>query len=187
MKTSLGTALAIAFGLLVGCGCPPEETPEERVERVISKAASFVRMTEEPVYTNPFLARLCIGVSQELFETVEQSHGSHTHSAISITMNEAAAGAFRSGSSQYPEGAIILKHKDLLSLRDAERQSHGTGGMIKRETGYDTHNGDWEYFYVDEEKQITVGRLGNCIDCHANASDRDYVFGDWANPKEEGP
>jgi len=59
----------------------------------------------------------------------------------------------------------------------------GVGGMIKRALGYDPEHGDWEYFFYEDPAKIDSGKLGNCIDCHQNASARDYVFGSWAEPR----
>jgi len=52
----------------------------------------------------------------------------------------------------------------------------GVGGMIKRAPGFDAEHGDWEYFYADKTAGFSTGRLANCIDCHAGAKRKDYVF-----------
>ena len=52
--------------------------------------------------------------------------------------------------------------------------------MIKRAPGYDPANGDWKYFYFEDGSAVESGRIAPCIACHRGASDRDFVFGDWA-------
>jgi hypothetical protein len=55
----------------------------------------------------------------------------------------------------------------------------GIGGMIKRAPGFDSKNGDWEYFYSGKTAGFSIGRLQNCAECHAGAKTTDYVFCGW--------
>jgi hypothetical protein len=68
----------------------------------------------------------------------------------------------------------------MFRMRENARIPNGVGGMVKRHKGYDPANGDWEYFYFEDASKIESGRISSCIQCHSRASDRDYVFGDWA-------
>ncbi len=52
--------------------------------------------------------------------------------------------------------------------------------MIKRPTGYDPDNGDWEYFYFEDPTKFEQGRIALCVECHRGAAATDYVFGGWA-------
>ena len=51
--------------------------------------------------------------------------------------------------------------------------------MIKRSPGYDPANNDWEYFYFEKPASIEKGAITACVQCHARASQDDYVFGGW--------
>ena len=51
--------------------------------------------------------------------------------------------------------------------------------MIKRESGFDSENGNWEYFYFETIDNVESGRMASCIECHAKAKGRDFVFGSW--------
>ena len=94
-----------------------------------------------------------------------------------------AADAFKNGSHSYPVGAAIVKHKSIFDFlvadSSSERADNGVGGMIKRVPGFDTENGDWEYFYFDDPGKIEKGKIQSCIECHQEARDTDFVFGTW--------
>jgi hypothetical protein len=55
--------------------------------------------------------------------------------------------------------------------------------MIKRPSGYDPSHGNWEYFYFENPSKIESGKITSCVQCHAGAADRDFVFGTWAGTK----
>ena len=76
----------------------------------------------------------------------------------------------------YAEGSIIVK--------DSFKNDGGNKGdlaavtiMVKRESGYDSDNGDWEYIMLNAKmKNQAQGKLSSCIACHAAAEDMDYIF-----------
>jgi len=82
-----------------------------------------------------------------------------------------------------PGGATIVKEK-----WDDERAKTPVAyaAMIKREAGYDPQHSDWEYVYatLNEKGIVERGRLKSCIDCHAAAEKRDYLFRNWLDAKE---
>ena len=88
-------------------------------------------------------------------------------------------GAVSSGSAAlpYPAGAIIVK--------ESYKNSGGSKGdltsitiMVKRESGYDAENGNWEYIMLTPKMKVQgQGRLSGCISCHL-AADNDFVFTD---------
>ena len=76
----------------------------------------------------------------------------------------------------YPEGSIILKES-----YDDDKGSKGDLSnltiMIKRESGYSSDYGDWEYIMAKPDGSISQqGRLSMCIKCHAKGQDKDYTF-----------
>ena len=84
-----------------------------------------------------------------------------------------------------PVGAVIVKEKWLTrhipGTIEYDRDDRGPGAyaaMIKREAGYDSEHGDWEYVYVARGADSTVerGHLSNCRECHSKARDTDYLF-----------
>jgi hypothetical protein len=82
----------------------------------------------------------------------------------------------------YPVGTLISKHS---------KNPDGTVDMItamsKRGNDFNTSGGDWEWFILNADGSIAVDGDGNqlrgadlmggaCISCHAQASNKDYVF-----------
>jgi hypothetical protein len=76
----------------------------------------------------------------------------------------------------FPEGTVVVK--------ESYKDSGGSKGalanltiMAKRESGYDSDNGDWEYIMASPSQSVQMqGKLTMCSDCHAAAFDSDYVF-----------
>lgn len=85
----------------------------------------------------------------------------------------------------YPIGTTIVKEK-YSDINEANRRglADAVAVMVKRELGYDPEHGDWEYAYIDLDresqiKSVTRGKIAGCIDCHSNRSTSDYVFRDY--------
>ena len=78
------------------------------------------------------------------------------------------------GKGTYPEGTVILKQK--YSDKSAKTTELYTG-MLKREKGFNTLGGDWEYFVVsgDGKKVSERGAIQSCMQCHEMYSSTDYV------------
>ncbi|MCF6312494.1 MAG: cytochrome P460 family protein [Verrucomicrobiales bacterium] len=102
---------------------------------------------------------------------------SHFNTKTHIYVNTLADGVIARKTKSFPEGAVIVKEKLKLGVFDCTVS--GIGGMIKRAPGYDSKHGDWEYFYGDETTPFSSGRIKNCIECHVDARDTDYVFSVW--------
>lgn len=137
-------------------------------------------MTDKPVPIASEIFTLC---SSEAIEqgaiAAQKRSGPHALTAIRVFMNDSAAAAFRRSAEAYPPGAAIVKEKQFHAT-DGGEMPLAVAGMIKREAGYDLRHGDWEYFYRDEKSQFERGKIASCIECHRNAAQMDYVFGDWA-------
>jgi hypothetical protein len=82
----------------------------------------------------------------------------------------------------YPVGTILLK-ESFLNEDSRPGQSLLLAGMIKREAGYDSEFGDWEYFQSAQNGQLLIN--GNsksadiretCVSCHSNIQEKDFVF-----------
>jgi hypothetical protein len=104
-------------------------------------------------------------------------------------MNELAAEAFAAKVAPYPVGAVIVKEKHFLSYRGADGKTvnqpvSGVGGMVKRASGYDAQDGDWEYFYFEDAAKIEHGPIESCANCHASTKTVDHVFGSWQLSKQ---
>lgn len=199
MKSLCNLLLMLLAIAVLGQGCSDGDTPggdaakaessEPTVAEIANSYQKLTLMTPEDVYVNPEFAMLCVGVSKAAVETAEAEKGPHANCVVKIFMNDLAKTAFKNESS-YPAGSVIVKQKYRLGYRvEGETQLQGTGdgvgGMIKRPAGYDVENGDWEYFYFEKTDSIESGQIKSCVDCHAEARGTDFVFGHWANQKQQ--
>lgn len=140
--------------------------------------ASWPSATEKPIEIGPRLWRFCRGPSpeEERERTKEkEANGPHASYSIVVRVSPNAASSFRAGGT-LPEGAVVVKEKHQVSGGRREFQAYAF--MIKREAGYDEANGDWEYAFVTLQPDIKVtrGKLAECSQCHAKASEHDYLF-----------
>lgn len=65
----------------------------------------------------------------------------------------------------FPAGSIIVKEK----IRDPNKHAlNSLGIMIKHAAGFDPVNSDWEFIFVDNNKNVARGtkQLPNCYSCH---------------------
>lgn len=82
----------------------------------------------------------------------------------------------------YAEGTIIAK-EGFTSHEGIPSKPTFLVLMKKREKGYDTANGNWEYMQFAPDGTTMLRGKGSdpaitkqCSGCHINVSDRDYVF-----------
>ena len=177
-------AVSILAGLfLFGCTrgdetgtTPANSTGPSNIEHLAATYRSLNKITKEPVYVDPGLALRCAGASEAELEAASKTFGPHAHTAITIYMNDLAAGVFGKANPTYPVGSVVVKEKKAIMTQGND----GVGGMIKRSPGYDPAHGDWEYFYFEDPGKIESGRMVSCVQCHSGAAGTDYVFGSWA-------
>ena len=99
----------------------------------------------------------------------------HSNSWVRIYVDDLAKDIYLAGSAPYPECAQIIKS----AYHDADGSSfRGLTVMVKMPTGYDPENADWWYGKYDESgtQMKKQGKLRDCIACHKQASDTDYLF-----------
>ncbi|MGY8642306.1 MAG: cytochrome P460 family protein [Verrucomicrobiales bacterium] len=189
MKIVSISFLSCAMGVMAVAGDAP------KAEAVLkSYQTDFVKMTEKPHRVNAGIFMHCRRVpAANLEEMLKEDFGPHFLTNIDIFVDEKGAVELKKETKVLPVGTVIVKKKTkteyftsrLVSVEGVD----GVGGMIKREAGYDPENGNWEYFYSDEDGNVTSGKMENCIKCHQKAAETDYVFGTWLKPilkKEAG-
>lgn len=183
---------ATLLGMILGCGQRAAEDTKGPTEVETSTLAKEYKnlqlITAEPVHVNPTIATLCVARNApEMSEDAHVRFGPHAFCAIKIYMNDLAAGAFDGNVTPYPVGSVVIKEKQLdpsASEEEVKDNKDGVGGMVKRPAGFDPNHGDWEYFYFESPDDIESGRIASCIDCHAGAKQKDYVFGSWYMSKK---
>ena len=134
----------------------------------------FKRLTAEPRHVAPLTAGLCITPDKATVDKEKALTGPHFQNYIHIYASASAADSISAKRAKFPEGAVIIKEK----LGEGVNPVTGIGGMVKRAKGYDSANGDWEFFFYTPGGEFTTGKLANCIDCH-NGGKRDHVFSVW--------
>ncbi|MCC7435420.1 MAG: hypothetical protein IT363_12105 [Methanoregulaceae archaeon] len=165
--------------LLFGCARPhvppsvvSKPTEPRTAEELVATLEPLEEISDGMVAVNPYLSSLCVGPSPEMVAKAKKQYGPHAMDFIRVSMNPAAAQAFRVKTS-YPPGAAVVKQK----------RTGAVGGMIKREPGYDDLGGDWEYFYAEAGGFLYRGRLDSCRSCHTATRSTDHVFGSWPKGK----
>ena len=89
----------------------------------------------------------------------------------------------------YAVGTLFVKETYTFDAQGNKMFPDAMGllGMIKREAGFDTDGGDWEYFNINTNDLSTIdsgANIGSCKGCHTNATGshgNDHIF---AHPYE---
>ncbi len=89
----------------------------------------------------------------------------------------------------YLEGTLFAKETYTFDDQGNKMYPEAMGllGMIKRESGFDTDGGDWEYFNINPDDLSTLAsgaNLGSCKGCHTNATGDDGSDHIFAHPYE---
>jgi hypothetical protein len=99
----------------------------------------------------------------------------HSNNWVGIFVDELAKETYLSAGAPYPECAKIVKP----IYDDAEGKSvRKLTIMVKMQPGYDPDNGNWWYGSYDGTGAYArkQGRLVECILCHKQAAETDYLF-----------
>jgi hypothetical protein len=143
--------------------------------------ASWPKITEKPypvaIEFITFCRPLLPGEAQKMEAEQRKKHGPHALGAIVVRVNPIGVDKFKAGQ-PVPNGAVVIKEKYLL--RAAKTPPSAVAAMIKREPGYDSEHGDWEYAYedrsVDAKQKVVRGKIASCIECHKGTRSTDYLF-----------
>jgi hypothetical protein len=92
--------------------------------------------------------------------------------AATIRVDAAAVGYGKAGRGPMPPGAMIVEA--LSPLPEAAPTLYYA--MVRREPGFFSEGGDWEYFVIDPDGIVTSsGKLPLCARCHGEAG-REHLF-----------
>jgi hypothetical protein len=142
-------------------------------ESVFALHDSLKLLTPFPHYVSPALAELCTTpLPDAALEAERKRTGPHANVAVNFYVSLEAAAAMASTNLEFPTGTIVLKEK----LSPSHQEVVAVGGMIKRAEGFDPENGNWEYFYAAKSGGFKIGKIPDCVDCHARASSLDHVY-----------
>ncbi len=99
----------------------------------------------------------------------------HGRAYVDIYVEAKHAGLYRGATGPYPVGFKTVKAQYKTPTTT---QLKNITVMAKRNRGYDSENGDWWYAVLNENGGVmNQGKIEMCVDCHDQASARDYVFG----------
>ena len=116
--------------------------------------------------------------TQKLLPNKDQQNNVHQTIFGAVYLNDIArATAPQSRPLVYPEGAVIVREK----LKTEAGAPELLTAMIKREKGFNPEANDWEFLLVsgDATKIKKRERIGDCLDCHASVSPKDFVFDNY--------
>ncbi len=88
-------------------------------------------------------------------------------------LDPVALKAFNAKSYPFPEGALAFKEGHVGTEGPIDRIY-----VMKKIPGYDPANGDWFYAMLAPDGAPRLkGKVPLCINCHAGAKNKDYIFG----------
>ena len=137
----------------------------------------WIRVNPEPLFLDHEIASLCVTPSPQ--QVAVSMNNPHDRKFFTVYVNAAAETTMMTGTPPvFPVGSIIVKEK-LPSEKSKSPELLTV--MIKREAGYDSANGDWEYLVLNgAASQIeSRGKLESCQSCHSHRKETDFVFGNY--------
>ena len=132
----------------------------------ISQYKTWTLVNPKPVKMDFAVAQLCAALAPQ---------NPHRNKFISVYVNEIGKQAMTTQlTPRFPQGSVIVKEKlDSEESRSPELLT----AMVKREKGYNSKSGDWEYLVLDgTASNVTKsGKLMECSSCHVAYQSTDYV------------
>ena len=177
-------ATLMAIGLLanslavrsVGLGGPASGSDAPDAVKAIPGYRNWTKVNPKPDFMQPATAALCADVRALARADTDGETNPHRGKYITVYVNESGRRAMmEQASPKFPEGSVIVKEK--LSEPSSQTPELLTV-MIKREKGFNSETGDWEYAVFDGTgtKLGSRGKLSNCQGCHVSRPDTDYIF-----------
>ena len=139
----------------------------------------WTRVNPKPFQMQPAAATQCASPS------AAQLPSAHLRKFATVYVSDAGKAAMLgAGSPHFPMGTVIVKEK---SPKPDGKTIELMTVMVKRDKGFSSENGDWEYLVVDGSgKRITEqGKLKQCQNCHSERAGKqgDFVFRDYYLPR----
>lgn len=149
------------------------DQPAMAGSELIKGYKDWTKVNPEPAVFHSQIASLC---ARPTTQQIAMDQGDpHRDKFITVYVNDIGRHAMMEEKTpHFPQGSIIVKEK--LTTRESSAPELLTV-MVKREPGYNSENGDWEYMALDGSgKSVQArGKLENCQACHLTVKDRDYV------------
>ncbi len=147
-----------------------ESTPNDTLLEDIKTFKNWRKANPKPYMLSYDMRIWCIQIPGAI---ERQEIDPHREKYIDVYVNPVGEKQMFNGE-KFPEGTILVKDR-----KDAE---HGNTEfytiMLKREKGYNTDCGDWEFAVADAKMSAFSerGKLERCMTCHRDPADKDYAF-----------
>lgn len=168
--------LSAALALTLITGIEPAQHIDPRANE-ISGFSSWRKATSKPMFMAPGVAKLCRQAPEFAFPNP------HVPTFFQVFVNKTGVAAmFASKRTPFPVGSVIVKEKRRL-LPGTERLGPPElyTVMIKRKSGFDSVNGDWEFFVCDGQARPMrkATSVKHCQSCHQSRKQDDFTFRDY--------
>lgn len=176
-RVAVIVALTGVVGAMASLG-EMKSTTIEQIDVAVKNYPSWKRVNHTRFKMADVVAMMCRTVTPEEYTQLAKSL--HFKHFVEVFVNaKGAKRMFESNTKPYPVGTVIVKAKF----------SHARGGtpelltvMRKRETGFDTKNGDWEYAAIDPKTmRAPKQEIKHCQSCHQEVATADFVYGSYVN------
>ncbi len=179
------TAITITTFGLAACiyaftiGAADRDFPEDEKiwDYLIHHRKEMIRITQKPQRVYWAGSPLCARPNY----IPHSPHGEHW---IHVFISPGGSNAMMTGKGMYPVGTVILKQKFLDA---AGTNTDFYTGMRKRERGYNSELGDWEFFTLDRGGDMVTarGKIESCMDCHAKYKATEFVSRRYLTSKDD--
>ena len=148
------------------------------LHKQILKYKTWTVVNPEPVKLDGFLGTLCADVRNP-------PETPHKDNFIRVYVNEVGQEAMlKARDPKFPVGTIVIKEK--LAQKQSQKPEFYTI-MVKRESGYDSSSGDWQYLIMNSA-QTRIEKpsdIESCQSCHAAWAKRsDFVSRAYLSPEQ---
>ena len=150
--------------------------PVGKPVKEIAGYRGWSKVNTEPQLMPDRTAVLCAAPSLPTGNLSTGPKNPHLNKYVTVYVNDIGRNAMLAQlKPNFPEGSVIVKEK--LSDKASQAPELLTV-MIKRERGFNSTSGDWEYMVVDGTGTTVEarGKLENCQSCHTGQTGTDYVF-----------
>ena len=170
LGTCLGAALFLSSPAQSEVKASSNETPSNEL---IAGYQKWTRVNPEPRFVSSRIAMACAlpSVAQQEME----DKNPHRSKLVVVYVNDIGRAAMMEQKlPHFPQGSIIVKEK-LTTIESTAPELLTV--MRKREAGYDSSSGDWEYMVFDGSTKVlqASGKLKKCQACHLLEKSTDYV------------
>jgi hypothetical protein len=168
-----GLCLTIAFCLSRPANSKAVANDEPSEPSLVAGYKQWTRVNNEPRMVPAPAAVLCAPATA--IPTDMDRGNPHRDKFVVVYVNDIGRAAMMEQLKPiFPQGSIVVKEK--LATKESTEPELLTV-MRKREPGYDSERGDWEYLVFDGpgKKVQASGKLFSCQSCHTLKKETDYI------------